>query len=250
MKVSIITVTYNSAKTLSRTIESVLHQTYKDIDYWIIDGKSTDDTIDIVTSYEQQFHNRLHWISESDNGIYDAMNKGIGLCSGDVVGFLNSDDWFSSDIVIEKMTHAFTNDVDAVYGDIHFVSNKHPYKKIYFASGRPFHPFLLQFGVAPPHPSFYVRKSIIEKYGSFNSSMKIAADFDLMARLLHKYKIRTKYLHLDFVAMSNGGASTKDRAAYIYGLREILQSCNNLGIRTNKRKLALKRFFAIVANRI
>lgn len=250
MEVSIITVTYNSAKTLSRTIESVLHQTYTDIDYWIIDGKSTDNTIDIVKSYEQQFNGRLHWISEPDNGIYDAMNKGIDLCSGDLVGFLNSDDRFSSEIVIEKMTHAFTNDVDAVYGDIHFVSNKDPYKKVYFSSGRLFHHSLLQFGVAPPHPSFYVRKSIIEKYGSFNSSMKIAADFDLMARLLHKYKIKAKYLHLDFVAMSNGGTSTKNNAAYIYGLSEILQSCNNLGIRTNKRKLAFKRFFAIAANRI
>ena len=121
LKVSIITVTYNSAETIADTIESVLKQSYKNIEYWIIDGMSKDNTLEIIESYKEKFKGRLHWISEKDKGIYDAMNKGIDRCSGDVVGILNSDDFFTDSMVIEKMVEAFDDDVDALYGDVHFV---------------------------------------------------------------------------------------------------------------------------------
>lgn len=250
MKVSIVTVTYNSSATLRRTMESVLHQTYTDIEYWIIDGNSKDGTIDTVRSYEASFGGRLHWISEPDNGIYDAMNKGVARSTGDIVGILNSDDWFTSNDVVERIVKVFDDNIDAVYGDVHFVRGDNPDKKIYYGSGRLFHPLLLKFGIAPPHPSFYVRKNILDKYGVYDSTFKISGDFDLIARLCHKYHIRTKYIHLDFVTMTDGGASTKDQDAYEVGLSEIKKSCDSLGIKTSRKALSAKKLFAIVGNHL
>lgn len=250
LKVSIITVTYNSAKVLKRTMESVLNQTYKNIDYWIIDGASVDGTIDLIKAYETRFEGRLHWISEQDNGIYNAMNKGIKHCTGDIVGFINADDWFTSKDVVEKFVSEFTDKIDAVYGDIHSVDEKDRDKQVYATNSQLFRPSLLRFGIAPPHPSFYVRKAILDKYGYFNDTFRLAADFDLIARLIYKYKIRTKYVHLDFVTMTRGGASTKDEAAYQEGLNEILCSCKNIGIKTNRKLLKAKRYYSILANRI
>lgn len=251
MKVSIITVTYNSAKTISRTIESVLNQTYTNIDYWIIDGKSSDNTIGIVKSYEKKFKGRLHWISESDKGIYDAMNKGYNNCTGDIIGTLNSDDWLTSDNVIGTIVKTFSrNTIDAVYGNICFVSKENKNKAIYHNFGRIFSPFLLRFGMAPPHPSFYVKKSIVQKYGYYDSEFKIAGDFDFMARLCYKYKIKTKYINLNFVTMTNGGTSTKDEEAFTIGTKEILQSCKRLNIKTNNWMIETRRFFYILANHI
>lgn len=130
MKISLITATYNSAATLKSTFKSVLSQTYTDIDYWVIDGGSTDGTIDIIKEYEAVFGGRMHYISEKDRGIYDAMNKGISRCTGDVVGILNSDDYFTSDDVLQNVAHTFSSNetIDAVYGDIHFISDNNPDK--------------------------------------------------------------------------------------------------------------------------
>lgn len=250
MKVSIITVTYNSAETLGKTIESVLGQTYPDIDYWIIDGKSNDETTEIVKKYEDKFNERLHWISEPDKGIYDAMNKGIGLCNGDIVGILNSDDWLSSDDVIEKMVEEFDNDTDAVYGDIHCVQKETPDICSYRCKSSIFRPYLLKFGWAPPHPSFYVRRSIIKAYGAYDPTYKIAGDFELIARYIHRHHIHTKYIPMDFVTMTSGGTSTKDAQAYKDGIREVGQACKELGIHTNGLRLSMKRFISMVANRI
>ena len=136
MKVSIITTAYNSSRTISDTIESVLQQTYTNIEYWVIDGNSTDDTIEIIKSYLDAFQGRLHYISEPDRGIYDAMNKGIKLCSGDIVGILNSDDFFSSDEVIERVVAKFSDTVDAVYGDVHFVEAENTDKSVRDYSGK------------------------------------------------------------------------------------------------------------------
>lgn len=250
MKVSIITVTYNNAKALSKTIESVLHQTYADIDYWIIDGNSTDNSVDVIKLYEPQFYGRLHWISEPDKGIYNAMNKGITHCTGDVVGFLNADDWFTSDIVVEKIAASFTESIDAVYGDIHSVAANPMEPKPYKCRSILYHPFLLRFGIAPPHPSFYVRKTMLEKYGAFDDSYRIAADFDLIARLIYKYHIRCKYIPIDFVTMTRGGTSTKDQAAFDNGLKETFMSCKKLGIKTGMTLLRLKKYYAMIASRI
>lgn len=242
LKVSIITVAYNSAETIGHTIESVLTQSYPNIEYWIIDGLSNDNTIQIIESYKEKFNGRLHWISEKDKGIYDAMNKGIVRCSGDVIGILNSDDFFTDNKVIEKMTQAFTNDIDAAYGDVHFVKANNLNKCVRYYSGRVFKPWMVKYGFIPPHPSLYIRKDIFEKYGVYDDSYKISADFEIIARLLYKNKIKAKYIHLDFVTMRVGGASTKNWKARKLGTKEDIIACKQLGIKTNNFNIWCKYF--------
>ena len=161
MKVSIITVAYNSGNTLEHTIQSVLTQSYHDIEYIIIDGASSDNSVDIIRRNEQDFNGRLVWRSEKDRGIYDAMNKGIKLATGDVVGILNSDDYFTSNDVIERMVMAFSDDIDAVYGDVHFVRNCQLDKCVRYYSSKRFSPKWLRFGFMPAHPSFYTKRIIL-----------------------------------------------------------------------------------------
>lgn len=240
MKVSIITVTYNSAATLLDTVQSVLSQTYHDIEYLIIDGCSVDGTLDIVKQYEPLFNGRLHWLSGKDSGIYDAMNKGIEKASGDIIGILNSDDFFTSNTVIQRIVNDFDDDVEAVYGDVHFVGNNNLSKCVRYYSGKIFNPNMVKYGFIAPHPSFYIRKETYLKYGNYNHDYKISADFELVARLCYKFKIKTKYIHMDFVTMRIGGASTKDLNGYILGLDETVLACKQLGIKTNKMRIRLK----------
>ena len=155
MKISIITATFNSGATIEDTIKSVLRQTYKDIEYWIIDGCSEDNTLEIVRYYEPMFNGRMHVISEPDKGIYDAMNKGIGMATGDVIGILNSDDYYTADDALSTIANYFSrNDADAIYGDIHFVNDDNPEKCVRYYSSALFLPWLLRFGFMPAHPSF------------------------------------------------------------------------------------------------
>ena len=210
MKVSIITVAYNSEQTLGDTISSVLRQTYKDIEYIIVDGLSKDGTVDVIKRYEPRFEGRLRWVSEKDRGIYDAMNKGVQMATGDVVGIVNSDDFLSDDTVIERMVSQFPADAGAVYGDVHFVKKGDDGKSVRYYSGRIFRPWLVRIGYLPPHPSLYVRRELFEKYGYYDATMRISADFELIARLCYKNHVPMKYLHIDFVTMRMGGASTRD----------------------------------------
>jgi glycosyltransferase involved in cell wall biosynthesis len=233
MKVSIITVTFNSGATLFQTIQSVLNQTYKDIDYWLIDGLSSDDTIDIIKSFEDKFAGRLHYILEKDKGIYDAMNKGVNQCTGDIIGILNSDDFFTSNDVIEKMVHHFTEDVDMVYGDVHFIKGNRLNRCTRYYSGKIFKPWMVRFGFIPPHPSVYIRSAIYTKYGAYDDSYQISADYELIARLCYKNRIKTKYIHMDFVTMRIGGASTRNWNRRLLGTKEDLIACRRLGIKTN-----------------
>lgn len=240
MKVSIVTATYNSAKTLNDAIVSVLNQSYSNIEYWIIDGCSTDGTLDIIQKYEKVFHGSLKWISERDKGIYDAMNKGISHCSGDIIGILNSDDFFTSNDVIERVVSNFTDDIEAVYGDVHFVKANRLDKCVRYYSGSIFRPWMVRFGFIAPHPSFYIRKNIYEKYGLYATDYQISADFELVARMCYKYRICTRYVHLDFVTMRLGGVSTRNCRYRLLGLKETIRACKRLGIRTNRFCVALK----------
>lgn len=243
MKISLITVTYNSAKTLRDTIESVLSQTYPDIEYIVIDGSSTDNTMEIVRAYEPKFGGKMKWISEKDCGIYDAMNKGIKLATGDVIGILNSDDFFTAPDVIEKIAKGFDEDTDAVYGDIHFVNPDNLQRCVRYYSSKIFKRSLMKMGFMPAHPSFYCRKSCFEKYGYYKTDYKIAADFDLLLRFIYVNRIGIKYLPLDVVTMRLGGASTDGWKSRVTTMNEHLRSFKENGVKTNRFWLSLRYFY-------
>ncbi len=209
MKISIITATWNSGATVRDTMESVLGQSYADIEHIIVDGLSSDNTMEIVRELEPRYQGRLRYISEKDKGLYDAMNKGIAMATGDVVGILNSDDFYTSSDVLDTVADTFScNDIDAVYGDIHFVNDDDLNKCVRYYSSRIFSRSLMRLGFMPAHPSFYCRRSVYEQYGTFNTSYKIGADFENLLRLIFVHRIRTHYINKDFVTMRTGGAST------------------------------------------
>ncbi len=245
MKVSVVTITYNSSKTVRDTINSVLAQTYKDIEFIIVDGLSNDGTIDIIKSYEPKFYGRIKWISEKDNGIYDAMNKGIKKATGDIVGILNSDDFFTSNDVIEKMISSFDNNIDAVYGDIHFIHSDNPQKCVRYYSSKMFRPFWLRFGFMPAHPSFYARRSVFDKVGLYSTDYKIASDYDMMVRMFIKHNIVAKYLNYDFVTMRLGGLSTKSIKSRLILINEDVKACRENNVYTNKIFICLKFLYKI-----
>lgn len=205
MKVSIITITYNSESTLVETIDSVLNQTYKDIEYIIIDGASTDDTGSIVHSYKDKI---TKFVSEKDNGLYDALNKGIAMATGDVIGILHSDDFYINHHTIENVVNTFkTHHAEAVYADLFYV-DKDDTSKVHrkWKSGLYKHGMFMH-GWMPPHPTFFVKRSVYKKYGSFNLDLVSAADYELMLRFIHKHKIKLAYLPEFIIKMRVGGKS-------------------------------------------
>ena len=208
MKISIITATYNSASTLKDTIKSVLAQSYQDLEYIIVDGGSKDETLDIIRHYEPLFNGRLKYVSESDRGLYDAMNKGVGMATGDIVGLLNSDDFYTHRDVLQGVAEALSDEqVDAVYGDVHYVDATRLNKCVRYYSSKRFRPWWMRLGFMPAHPSFYCRTELYREYGKFDISYRVAADFEQLLRLIFVRRIRTKYLPMDFVTMRTGGVS-------------------------------------------
>lgn len=205
MKISIITITYNSAATLKDTIESVVNQSYKDIEYIIVDGKSTDRTLDIIDSYKTKISK---FVSEKDHGLYDALNKGIAMASGDIVGILHSDDFYTDHLVIEKLVNQMVKQqADAVYADLYYV-DKNDTNKI-FRKWKSGEYKIGQFlkGWMPPHPTFFVKREYYEKYGKFNLSFHSAADYELMLRFIHKHHLKLTYLPEFIIKMRVGGKS-------------------------------------------
>lgn len=206
MKVSIITVSYNSAATIEQTIQSVLAQTHSNIEYIVVDGGSSDDTIEIVNRHKGRIQ---HFISEPDNGIYDAMNKGIALATGAIVGILNSDDVYAGTTVIETIVNRFeTLLCDAVCTDVVIFKDK-PENKIRMYRCRNWKPWMFRIGHQPPHPGFFVKKACYDTYGWFDTQFKTAADFDLLLRFIYKHRIKTVYLNFTSVLMRSGGASQR-----------------------------------------
>ena len=246
MKVSIITVAKNSKTTIEDSIKSVLGQTYPDIEYIVVDGCSSDGTLDIIKQYEHVFNGRMRWISEQDKGIYDAMNKGISIATGDVVGILNSDDYFTSADVVEKFVTAFEDPtLDAVYGDIHFIHDGEPDKCIRYYSSKLFRRMWLRFGLMPAHPSFYCRREIFEKAGLYKTDYKISSDFEMMVRLFYIHHLRAKYLPMDFVTMRTGGASTKNVRSRLQIIKEDVRGCRENGIYSNMLMTSVKYLYKI-----
>lgn len=207
MKISIITVVWNNASTIKDAIDSVLNQTYKDIEYIIIDGASTDGTVEIVQSYGDKI---TKFISEKDKGLYDAMNKGIRLATGDIVGILNSDDFYKSNDILETVANEFaTKNVDCLYGDLEYVDANETNKVVRYWQSKPYKEGLFQKGWHPAHPTFFVKREYYDKCGVFNLDFKIAADYELMLRFLEKYKLKSSYIHKTFVKMRLGGESNQ-----------------------------------------
>lgn len=205
MKVSIITACYNSSETIRATIESVLSQDYAEIEYIIVDGQSKDNTLHIVN----QFSSRIaKIISEKDDGIYFALNKGLSLATGDVIGFLHADDIYADTEVILKVVERFkTSNAEAVYGDLQYVDRKDTSKVIRNWKSGEYKDGMFRKGWMPPHPTLFLKKSVYDKFGNFNTTFKTAADYELMLRMIHKHKISVTYLPEVLVKMRVGGVS-------------------------------------------
>ena len=205
MKVSIITVTLNSEKYLSECIESVRRQNYKDIEHIIIDGKSTDGTLKII---QQNSHHISYWISESDRGMYDAINKGMEMATGDIIGILNSDDMFASADSVRSIVDCFeTTNTDSVYGNLVYVDPLNTRKVVRYWKGVSFNRSRFCYGWMPAHPTFYIRRELIEKYGSYENHYYTAADYEFMARYLYLHKVSSQYIDTMLVKMRTGGIS-------------------------------------------
>lgn len=204
-KVSIITVVLNGQDTIEDCIKSVCGQSYPDIEYIIIDGVSKDGTLDIIKKYESKL-NKI--ISEPDQGIYDAMNKGIGLATGDIIGILNSDDIYIDSEVIGSVVSAMQNkNTDTCYGDLQYVKREDTTKIVRYWKSGYFSKNKFKYGWMPPHPTFFVRKKIYERYGDFNKNFFIAADYELMLRFLYKHEVSTVYIPRVLVKMRTQGSS-------------------------------------------
>ena len=246
MKISIITATWNSAATVGDTFESILRQTYTDYEYLVIDGGSTDKTVDLIRQYEPRFGGRMRWISEKDKGIYDAMNKGISMATGDVIGLLNSDDFYTTDDVLQTIAHTFLNhSVDAVYADVHYVPCEDTSRCVRYYSSRPFHRWMMRMGFMPAHPSFYCRKQVYTDFGTFDLSYKVAADFENLLRLLFVHRISTQYIPKDFVTMRRGGASSSGWISHKQIYRDHRRALRTNGVYSNHLLLSLRYLYKI-----
>ena len=227
MTISIITITYNSAKSLQRALDSVQSQHYKDIEHIIVDGASTDGTKDLIAAYAKQ-HPNVRWVSEKDDGIYNALNKGIRMATGDVIGFLHSDDVLYSSDSIGQIAAAFEDqNVDVVYGDLQYCNGG---KVVRRWKSNDFNPSALKYGWMPPHPTVYVRRKVYEQVGEYDEWFRISADFDMMIRIF-KAGYRSKYIPEVLVSMETGGASNKNTKARLSKTQEdyIVLKKNNVG---------------------
>lgn len=270
MKLSLITVCYNSASVLRGAMESVLGQAYDDIEYIVVDGQSTDGTVEKVREFfssEVQKctastnnltdarpstlhtfnlpHLTVHLISEPDEGMYDALNKGIKMATGDVVGILNADDFFRHTNVLKEVAEAFDDSTDAVYGDIRFVKNDDFDAVIRYYSAKRWKPWMLRWGYMPPHPTFYCRREYFEKLGGYKLGYKIGADYELLIRFLWKGGLRSKYINDAMVDMRLGGLSTGGLSSTLTLNREVVRANRENGIYTNLPMLCIKYFFKI-----
>jgi glycosyltransferase involved in cell wall biosynthesis len=246
MKISLVTVCFNSGKTIEDTIKSVLSQTYTDLEYIIIDGNSTDNTLDIIKRYEPKFNGRMRWISEKDKGLYDAMNKGIRMATGDIVGIINSDDFYHRTDSLMKIADAFLDkSIQVTFADVRFVDPLDLNKTVRYYSSKNFSPKRFSRGFMPAHPTFFTYKKYFEMYGYYSLDYKIAADYELLIRFLYSAKLRYKYLPFDVMKMRTGGLSTASFKSNILLNREIVKACKSNGIYTNMPILFLKYFIKI-----
>jgi glycosyltransferase involved in cell wall biosynthesis len=239
LKVSIITVARNSSETIRKTLTSVCDQDYAEIEHIVIDGASQDDTVQIV---QQTLRRGGQLVSESDTGLYNAMNKGLRLARGDIIAFLNSDDYYASKTVISDVVRAFLKDdeIDAVFGNVAFFRKRTPLKFSRFYDSGLFKPSRLKHGWMPAHPAMFMHRRVFEHIGGFREDFQIAADFEFVARAFSKMAIR--YVHIPRVLthMMSGGVSTRGLRAKMVINVETVRACRINGIKTNIFNMAMK----------
>jgi glycosyltransferase involved in cell wall biosynthesis len=239
VKVTVITVCFNGAAVIRTALESVLRQSWRDLEYLVVDGGSTDGTVSIIEEFVPKFGGRLRWMSEPDRGMYDALNKGIGMASGEFVGILNADDALSDDRVVERVAEALRREpeTEALYGDVRFVENRagqsldelrggHTLRAY---SAKRWRPWMLQWGYMPPHPSVYIRRSCFTRLGGYALDYRIAADYALLIRFLRRAKLRLLYVPQCFVDMRVGGVSTKNWRSNLLLNQEIVRGNREAG---------------------
>ncbi|MBP6182808.1 glycosyltransferase family 2 protein [Flavobacterium sp.] len=242
MKITIITVCYNSAATLEKTILSVAGQTYATIEYIIVDGNSKDRTLDIIKNHEDKI---AQWISEPDKGLYDAMNKGIAMATGDVIGILNSDDTFNSNTVIEEIVAFHTkNTIDASVGNI--MQHKEDGKIVRVYSSKYWTPEKLKIGFMPPHPSIFFKRELFDRLGFYELDFIIGADYELITRFFLKRKISWKYSGITTTAMLVGGLSSSGTASYNLITKEIQKALLMNGIIFSPFKIKMRFVWKII----
>ena len=237
-KVSILTVCYNSAATIEDTIKSVLSQQYENIEYIIVDGLSTDNTLEIVNKYKDQI---TTIISEPDKGLYDAINKGIGIATGDIVANLNSDDFYIDETVIGDVVAKMEEEKsDTLYADLYYVDPLDTNKVVRnWVSGK-YQKGLFFKGWMPPHPTFFVRKCVYDKYGTFNLELKSAADYEIMLRFIHKHECSISYLPRVVVRMRTGGVSNMSLKNRLRANREDKKAWEMNGLKPKPYTLLFK----------
>jgi glycosyltransferase involved in cell wall biosynthesis len=250
MKISIITVSYNSASTICETIDSVLNQTYPNIEYIVVDGNSTDETVSIIKEYEPKFQGRMHWISEPDEGLYDAMNKGIKMVTGNYIAILNSDDCYVDENAITELVDCIKKDYpDSIYANVISVAFNNAKRidrfarqpidgnKVLYGNRVSKHDYIHEMihkGWHPNHPTFVVKRSIYENYGVFDTTFDIVADFELMFRFLVKEKISISFLDKYILKMRDGGKSTSSVSTLFKNISDSVKIIRSYGYHVNK----------------
>ena len=225
MKISIITACYNAQRTIAESITSIVSQTYDDIEYLIVDVNSSDQTIEVIQSHSQ-FGRVTHFVSVEDQGVYDAMNKGISMASGDVIGLLNADDVYFDDSVLAQVAQVFSDpEIDACYADLVYVKQFDSTKTVRYWKSMNYRPGLFEKGWMPAHPTFFVRKRVYEKYGTFDLQYKFQADFELTMRFLRVHQIKTRYVPKIWVKMRLGGISNRSVLGSIFANLESYRAC-------------------------
>ncbi|MBI4945708.1 MAG: glycosyltransferase [Bacteroidetes bacterium] len=238
MKISIITVCFNSADTIETTLQSVLNQDYGDIEYILVDGKSSDNTLSIIEKYKSRI---AKIISEKDDGIYFAINKGISTATGDVVGILHADDFYADEKIISRVVKELSEKkTDSIYGDLQYVSRENPQKIIRNWRSGAYYPKLFLKGWMPPHPTFFVKRKCYEQFGAFNTLFSFSADYELMLRFLYKHKISTSYIPEVLVKMRTGGKSNVTFKNRIKANREDRLTWKINGLKPGKLTTILK----------
>ena len=251
MKISLITACFRSAGTLRTALDSVLEQKGVDLDYIVVDGGSDDGTVELLKEYEAKFAGRMRWISEKDRGMYDAINKGIKMATGDVVGILNADDILALPDTLSQIAAAFEDGVDAVYADIRFVKGGDSVEElrdartVRYCSATRWKPWMFRFAAMVPHPSFYARRECFERLGMYSLDYRICADFELVLRFLGIAKLPAAYLPKCVVVMRTGGASTAGWRSNVEINREDLRALKANGIWSCLPLIYLKYLFKI-----